>query len=112
MEQVIQFSALLRSLLAWIKNRPLQAFLLFAVGATIIYFFGFLRLYANQAQPIWEWAWLRFLPQYNQEHSKLIPFAVLFLRSSRRRADQLRQTSSCQQLLLERQRLLNILVYS
>jgi exosortase len=32
-----------------------------------------------QSQPIWTWAWLRFLPQYNQEHSKLIPLIVLFL---------------------------------
>lgn len=79
MEQITQFGALLRWLFIWIKNRPLPAFLLFAVGATIIYFFGFLRLYANQTQPIWEWAWLRFLPQYNQEHSKLIPLLVLFL---------------------------------
>ena len=79
MEQVTQLGGLLRSFLTWIRNRPAQAFLFFAVTATVVYFFGFLRLYANQSQPIWEWAWLRFLPQYNQEHSKLIPFLVLFL---------------------------------
>ncbi len=79
MEQITELGGFLRSLLLWIKARPLQAFLLAAVTATVIYFFGFLRLYANQSQPIWEWAWLRFLPQYNQEHSKLIPFLVLFL---------------------------------
>lgn len=79
MEQVAQLGGFLRSFLSWIKERPLSAFLFFAVSATVIYFFGFLPLYANRSQPIWEWAWLRFLPQYNQEHSKLIPFAVLFL---------------------------------
>jgi hypothetical protein len=59
--------------------RPGQAPLLFAVTATVVCFFGFLRLCANQSQPIREWAWLRFLPQYNQEHSKLIALLVLFL---------------------------------
>ncbi|MGH8094360.1 MAG: exosortase/archaeosortase family protein [Chthoniobacterales bacterium] len=79
MEQIGQLGGMLRSFLIWIRNRPVQAFLLCAVTATVAYFFGFLRLYANQSQPIWEWAWMRFLPQYNQEHSKLIPFLVLFL---------------------------------
>lgn len=79
MEQITQLGSFLRSFLSWIRNRPLQAFLFFAVTGTVVYFFGFLRLYANQSQPIWEWAWLRFLPQYNQEHSKLIPPLVLFL---------------------------------
>ncbi len=79
MEQIKQFGGLLQAFLVWIKERPLSAFLFFAVTATVVYFFGFLPLYAGQSQPIWEWAWLRFLPQYNQEHSKLIPFAVLFL---------------------------------
>jgi exosortase len=79
MEQILQLGGMLGSFLTWMRKRPGPAFLLFAVTATVVYFFGFLRLYANQSQPIWEWAWLRFLPQYNQEHSKLIPFAVLFL---------------------------------
>ncbi|MDQ3200369.1 MAG: exosortase/archaeosortase family protein [Verrucomicrobiota bacterium] len=79
MEQLQQFGGLLRSFLLWVKERPLSAFLFCAVTAIVVYFFGFLPLYANHSQPIWEWAWLRFLPQYNQEHSKLIPFAVLFL---------------------------------
>lgn len=79
MEQITQLGGFFRSFLIWIKERPLSAFLFFAVAATVVYFFGLLPLYANHTQPIWEWAWLRFLPQYNQEHSKLIPFAVLFL---------------------------------
>jgi exosortase len=63
----------------WVAANPVSAVLLFTAIATIIYFFGFLQLFANASQSIWRWAWLRFLPQYNQEHSKLIPLIVLFL---------------------------------
>src|SRR6202011_578814 len=63
----------------WTRRNPLQAVLFAAALATVVYFFGFLPLYANRAQSIWTWAWLRFLPQYNQEHSKLIPLIVLWL---------------------------------
>lgn len=79
MEQITQLGGFFRSFLNWIRQRPLSAFLFLAVSATVVYFFGLLPLYANHTQPIWEWAWLRFLPQYNQEHSKLIPPLVLFL---------------------------------
>lgn len=79
MEKLAELGGLFRSLGEWSRRHPLPAFLLAAVVACIVYFFGFLPLYANHSQPIWLWAWLRFLPQYNQEHSKLIPFAVLFL---------------------------------
>jgi exosortase len=63
----------------WSRHNPFQAFLVAAALATIVYFFGFLPLYANRTQPIWMWAWMRFLPQYNQEHSKLIPLIVIWL---------------------------------
>ena len=89
MEQIVEFGGALRSFLLWIRSRPITALLFAATVAVIVYFFGFLRLYANQSQPIWEWAWLRFLPQYNQEHSKLIPPLVLFLLWYHR--DQIRQ---------------------
>ena len=56
MEQIAQLGGFLRSFLSWIRERPLSAFLFFAVSATVIYFFGFLPLYAGQAEPIWEWA--------------------------------------------------------
>ncbi len=78
-EQVAQLGTASRDLFAWVRRNPLPAILLVAVVATVIYFFGFLRLFASQAQPIWTWAWIRFLPQYNQEHSKLIPPIVLWL---------------------------------
>ena len=63
----------------WIRRNPLNAILTAIIVGLIVYFFGFLRLYANHTQAVWPWAWLRFLPQYNQEHSKLIPLIVLFL---------------------------------
>src|SRR5438094_854856 len=53
MEQIIQVGGLLRSFLAWIRNRPASAFLFFAVTGTVVYFFAFLPLYANHSQPIW-----------------------------------------------------------
>lgn len=77
--QIIQLGEIGRDLVGWTRKNPLQAVLLGAAVATVIFFFGFLRLYANGTQPIWSWAWLRFLPQYNQEHSKFIPLIVFFL---------------------------------
>jgi exosortase len=78
-EQVGELAQLGRGFLDWSRKNPLHALLLGAVVATVIYFFGFLQLYANQTQPIWPWAWMRFLSKYNQEHSKLIPLIVLAL---------------------------------
>lgn len=68
-----------RDLLDWTRRNPLPAFLLAGVIAIIIYFFGFFQLFANRTQAVWPWAWMRFLSQYNQEHSKIIPLIVLFL---------------------------------
>lgn len=78
-EQLAQLGKIGRDLWQWSRRNLLQAFLVMAALATIVYFFGFLPLYANRTQPIWTWAWMRFLPQYNQEHSKLIPLIVLWL---------------------------------
>ncbi|MEO5721228.1 MAG: exosortase/archaeosortase family protein, partial [Chthoniobacterales bacterium] len=55
----------------------MPAFLLASVAATFVYFYGILPLYAGL--PIGHWAWLRYKPEYNQEHSKLIPAVFLFL---------------------------------
>ncbi|HEV2047545.1 MAG TPA: exosortase/archaeosortase family protein [Chthoniobacterales bacterium] len=78
-EQFTQLGKIGRALWEWSRRNPLQAFLFAAALAAVVYFFGFLPLYANHAQSIWTWAWMRFLPQYNQEHSKLIPLIVLCL---------------------------------
>jgi exosortase len=66
-----------RSILQWIKNNPAPAFLLAAILGTFVYFYGFLHLYGGRG--IAAWAWIRYRPEYNQEHSRLIPFIFLFL---------------------------------
>ncbi len=76
-EVAATFSDSVRKAGDWIRKNPAQAFLLAAIAATFVYFYGFLRLYAGL--PISTWAWLRYLPAYNQEHSKLVPVAFLFL---------------------------------
>ncbi len=70
-------SASARSISDWVKGNPVALFLLVTIGATLVYFFGVLHLYAGRS--IANWAWIRYLPEYNQEHSKLIPFVFLFL---------------------------------
>ncbi len=75
----IEAGGYLKALGIWSARNPASAFLLAAALAALTYFFGFLPLYANATQPVLTWAWLRFLPQYNQEHSKIIPLVVLFL---------------------------------
>jgi exosortase len=79
MNQVREFVEYVRRFGRWAAANPLALVLVIGVVATISYFFGFLPLFANRSQSTWTWAWIRFLPQYNQEHSKLIPFIVLFL---------------------------------
>jgi exosortase len=79
MEQFKQLGKVGQDLWQWSRQNPFSAFLVVATLGTIVYFFGFLPLYANRTQPIWTWAWGRFRPQYNQEHSKLIPLIVLLL---------------------------------
>lgn len=78
-KQLTELAGIGRNFWDWIRKNPVPAFLLAAVLGAIVYFFGVLQLYANQTQPIWAWAWMRFLPQYNQEHSKVIPLIVAFL---------------------------------
>lgn len=66
-----------RASLDWVRKNPAQAFLLAGIAAAFVYFYGFLPLYAGL--PIAEWAWIRWKPEYNQEHSKLVPAIFLFL---------------------------------
>jgi exosortase len=66
-----------QSAVAWMKRNPLSALLLATIAGTLVYFYGFLPLYADRT--IANWAWIRYLPEYNQEHSKLIPFVFFFL---------------------------------
>jgi exosortase len=70
-------SAVARQSSDWIKKNPLQAFLLASIAGIFVYFYGFLPLYAGL--PIAEWAWIRWKPEYNQEHSKLVLPVFAFL---------------------------------
>ena len=79
MQYLEELGSLGRALLNWMRRQPLSTLLLIGVIATIVYFFGFINLFANRSQAVWPWAWMRFLSQYNQEHSKIVPFIIIFL---------------------------------
>ncbi len=70
-------STAVRQSLDWMRRNPLHALLLATLLGIFVYFYGLLPLYANL--PIAHWAWIRWKPEYNQEHSKLVPFVFLFL---------------------------------
>ncbi|HXX43031.1 MAG TPA: exosortase/archaeosortase family protein [Chthoniobacterales bacterium] len=54
---------------------PVTIFLIFTIVATLIAFFGVLKLYAGES--IMVWAWKHWLPNLNQEYGKLvIPISV------------------------------------
>jgi exosortase len=63
----------------WIKREPTAAFLLAAIGATFVYFFGFLPLFTNGQLSTLVWAWQAWNPETNYEHAKLIPLIAGFL---------------------------------
>ncbi|CAN5377989.1 hypothetical protein BH20VER3_BH20VER3_02720 [soil metagenome] len=79
METIAQLRDYGQSLLNWIKRRPADAFLLAALGATLVYFFGFLKLYADGHLSTLVWAWQAWNPETNYEHAKLIPLIALVL---------------------------------
>jgi len=61
----------------WTPVEIAQMVLLLAIAATLAYFYGFTRLY--QGMPITAWAMVRYQPQYNFEHGKLVPFIFAYL---------------------------------
>ena len=63
----------------WVVREPLSAFLAISLTATLVYFFGFLRLFSNGELSTLVWAWLAWNPETNYEHAKLIPLIVAFL---------------------------------
>ena len=60
-----------------LQRHPLAWVFVGSLAATLVYFFGFLKLYGGRA--IADWAAIRWRPEYNQEHSWLVPFLFLFL---------------------------------
>lgn len=67
------------SVLNWLQRNPLQAFLGAATAAIIIYFFGFVPLFANGSVSAWLWGWQAWNPETDYEHAKLIPLIVVYL---------------------------------
>jgi exosortase len=64
---------------AWIRQNPLGAFLLASILATLVYFFGFVKLFTGGSVSTFFWAWQAWNPKTNYEHAKLIPLIVIFL---------------------------------
>ena len=62
--------------LAWIRSNILGAVLLGIVVLTLIYFFGFVKIFANGTISTFTWAWQAWNPETNYEHAKLIPLIV------------------------------------
>jgi exosortase len=63
----------------WAKREPLAAFLAAALVATVIYAFGFLKLFTQGQLSTLVWAWEAWNPETNYEHAKLMPLIVAFL---------------------------------
>ncbi|MDQ3118090.1 MAG: exosortase/archaeosortase family protein [Verrucomicrobiota bacterium] len=64
---------------AWIQRNPLAAFLIAAIAATLVYFFGFVPLFSGARLSTFVWAWQAWNPETNYEHAKFIPLIVAFL---------------------------------
>ena len=63
----------------WAKRNPLAAALLLTIIATLVYFFGFVKLFMNGNLSTWTWAWQAWNPETNYEHAKIIPLITVFL---------------------------------
>src|ERR1700730_10390411 len=63
----------------WTKRDPLAAALLLTIIATLVYFFGFVKLFMNGNLSTWIWAWQAWNPETNYEHAKIIPLITVFL---------------------------------
>jgi exosortase len=64
---------------AWVKRNPIPTLLLAAIALTLIYFFGFVKVFLNGHLSTFTWAWQAWNPETNYEHAKLIPFITAFL---------------------------------
>jgi exosortase len=67
------------SAVVWAKQNPAAVFLGTAIVATLIYFFGFVKVYLSGSLSAWIWAWQAWSPEGDYEHAKLIPLIVSFL---------------------------------
>ena len=51
----------------------------FILGAIVVYFFGFVKIFLNGNISTWVWAWQAWSPEGDYEHAKLIPIIVAAL---------------------------------
>jgi exosortase len=79
MDQVLKVGALGGSFLGWCRKNPIPVALVAAVATTLVYFFGFVKLFSNGGLSTWTWAWQAWNPETNYEHAKIIPLITLFL---------------------------------
>jgi len=63
----------------WAKRDPIAAALLLTIIATLVYFFGFVKIFTNGSLSTWIWAWQAWNPETNYEHAKIIPLITVFL---------------------------------
>jgi exosortase len=63
----------------WAKRDPIAAALLLTIIATLVYFFGFVKIFMNGSLSTCIWAWQAWDPETNYEHGKIIPLITLFL---------------------------------
>lgn len=65
-----------RTSIDWIRKNPATSFFVATLVALFGYFFAWLPVYNVS---ILRWCLIRWQPEYNQEHSRLVPFVFLFL---------------------------------
>jgi hypothetical protein len=70
---------LFQAALGWAKRDPLAAALLLTIIATLVYFFGFVKLFTNESLSTWIWACEAWNPETNYEHAKIIPIITIVL---------------------------------
>ena len=63
----------------FVRREPLSAVLMATIVATLIYFFGVIRLFTDHRLSVFGWAWQAWNPETNYEHAKLVPLVVLGL---------------------------------
>jgi exosortase len=62
-----------------ITRQPLIFLLLATLLATLLFFFGIVKLFSGQQLSTFVWAWQAWNPETNYEHAKLIPLITAFL---------------------------------
>ena len=60
------------SAIEWVKQNSLAALVGAAILATLVYFFGFVRLFSVGTESTAVWAWRAWNSENNYEHARLI----------------------------------------